>query len=361
MTIEFLLRRSSRRGDERALDDRAGRASTRWPRAGSTTSWAAASTATRPTRAGSCRTSSRCSTTTRSSRACTSTRGRSPATGATRDTATASSTTSLRELPTADGGFAASQDADTEGEEGATFVWSAGEVRDALGEDGPTGAVRGRVRRHRRRQLGGHDDPVAGPRRRRARRSGSGSRPRTWPSGSRRACGAARAARPRPQPARDDKVLAAWNGLAIAALADAARALGRERRRRRTSAAADRYARPRRGAADAVLAGPARRPTAGSALVEGRPGVGGRRARGLREPRRRAARAVRGDVRGALVRGGRALAGRRPRAVRRPGRRLLRHGRRPRARSSSGRRTSRTTRRRRAARWRRPCCCGSPR
>src|SRR6185369_14280547 len=30
----------------------------------------------------------------------------------------------------------------------------------------------------------------------------------------------------RPQPARDDKALAAWNGLAIAALADAARMLG---------------------------------------------------------------------------------------------------------------------------------------
>src|SRR4051794_7427511 len=39
----------------------------------------------------------------------------------------------VRELRTPDGGFAASQDADTDGEEGATFVWSASEVRDALG------------------------------------------------------------------------------------------------------------------------------------------------------------------------------------------------------------------------------------
>src|SRR5690606_7319333 len=41
----------------------------------------------------------------------------------------------LRELRTADGGFAASQDADTEGEEGGTFVWTAGEIRETLGED----------------------------------------------------------------------------------------------------------------------------------------------------------------------------------------------------------------------------------
>ena len=34
-----------------------------------------------------------------------------------------------RELLTDDGGFAASQDADTEGEEGATFVWTPEEVR----------------------------------------------------------------------------------------------------------------------------------------------------------------------------------------------------------------------------------------
>ena len=40
----------------------------------------------------------------------------------------------LRELRTSDGGFAASQDADTEGEEGATFTWTAAEVREVLGD-----------------------------------------------------------------------------------------------------------------------------------------------------------------------------------------------------------------------------------
>ena len=85
------------------------------------------------------------------------------------------------------------------------------------------GAVRRGLRGDRRGQLGGRDDPVAG-------------RAPTvpWPSGlgltedvvaSRLAAGRerllARRAE-RPQPARDGKALAAWNGLAIAALADAA-------------------------------------------------------------------------------------------------------------------------------------------
>ncbi len=41
----------------------------------------------------------------------------------------------LRELADGDGGFASALDADSEGEEGAYYVWSAREVRDILGED----------------------------------------------------------------------------------------------------------------------------------------------------------------------------------------------------------------------------------
>jgi uncharacterized protein YyaL (SSP411 family) len=43
----------------------------------------------------------------------------------------------LRELLTEDGAFAASQDADTEGIEGATFTWSAAEIREVLGDEAP--------------------------------------------------------------------------------------------------------------------------------------------------------------------------------------------------------------------------------
>ena len=58
-----------------------------------------------------------------------------------------------------DGAFAASQDADTDGIEGLTFTWRAAEIREVLGDAAP--AFDGGLRRHRRRQLGGRDDPVA--------------------------------------------------------------------------------------------------------------------------------------------------------------------------------------------------------
>ena len=41
----------------------------------------------------------------------------------------------LRELRRDDGAFASSQDADTEGEEGATFTWRAAEIRDVPGDE----------------------------------------------------------------------------------------------------------------------------------------------------------------------------------------------------------------------------------
>jgi uncharacterized protein len=140
------------------------------------------------------------------------------------ETATGTLDYLLRELRMPEGGFAASQDADTEGEEGATFVWSAAEIREVLGADaalfaaayGATseGNWEGHTILSRTRddaELGqrfGLEPAAVGERLHAARRQLL----------ERRAS--------RPQPARDDKVLAAWNGLAIGALADAARALG---------------------------------------------------------------------------------------------------------------------------------------
>ena len=146
------------------------------------------------------------------------------------ETATGTLDYLLRELRMPDGGFAASQDADTDGEEGATFVWSAAEIREVLGADAALFAAAYGVTDDGNWE--GHtilsrirDDASWG--------SGSGSS-----RGGGRAAGRGAAAllerrAARPQPARDDKVLAAWNGLAIGALADAARALGAARTRRR--------------------------------------------------------------------------------------------------------------------------------
>ena len=88
-----------------------------------------------------------------------------------------------RELTTDDGAFAASQDADTDGIEGLTFTWRAPEIREVLGDVGRP--LRGGLRRHRRGELGGDDDPVAGRQRRGSGRDvrfvGDRGRGRGWP------------------------------------------------------------------------------------------------------------------------------------------------------------------------------------
>ena len=117
-----------------------------------------------------------------------------------------------------DGAFAASQDADTDGEEGATFVWTTGEVREVLGPGSPlfeagygvteAGNWEGRTILSRVAT----DGELA------ARFELAEDEVRRRLTASRRSMLARRASRP--QPARDDKALAAWNGLAIAAFAD---------------------------------------------------------------------------------------------------------------------------------------------
>jgi uncharacterized protein YyaL (SSP411 family) len=115
----------------------------------------------------------------------------------------------IRELRTAEGGFAASLDADSEGEEGKFYVWKPDELRAVLGpEDGDFAAAAFGVTDAGTFE---HGSSVL------QRRTAAAEEERL--GGIRGALLAARGERVRP--ARDDKVVAAWNGLAIAALAEA--------------------------------------------------------------------------------------------------------------------------------------------
>jgi len=115
----------------------------------------------------------------------------------------------LRDLRTPEGGFASALDADTEGVEGLTYVWTPAELVDALGdEDGRWAAEQFDVTdtgtfEHGTsvlQRLAEPDDPARYERVRSRLLDLRASRP---------------------QPGRDDKVVAAWNGLAIAGLAEA--------------------------------------------------------------------------------------------------------------------------------------------
>jgi uncharacterized protein YyaL (SSP411 family) len=128
-----------------------------------------------------------------------------------------------RELTTDDGAFAASQDADTEGIEGLTFTWRAPEIRDALGDAADLFAAAYGVTDEGNWEgvtilsRVATDDELAGafdlPATEVADRLAEARAHLLTRRGG------------RPQPARDGKALAAWNGLVIAAFADAAVAL----------------------------------------------------------------------------------------------------------------------------------------
>ena len=155
----------------------------------------------------------------------------------------------LRELTTVDGTFAASQDADTDGIEGLTFTWRAPEIGEVLGtedaalfdaaygvtDEGNWEGVSILSRVVSDEALAERfdlsvDDVAArlatGRERLMVRRT------------------------ERPQPARDGKALAAWNGLAIAAFSDAAVAFATA-----DPAAAARYRAAAVRAARAITAG----------------------------------------------------------------------------------------------------------
>ncbi len=133
----------------------------------------------------------------------------------------------LREMTDHRGGFYATQDADSEGEEGKFYVWSRDELRAALDEAdfavvervwGVTerGNFEGRNILHVARpaaevasELGMPEDQV--------RMAVDRARERLY-----------RVRTARVWPGRDDKVITAWNGLMLRTMADAARMLGRD-------------------------------------------------------------------------------------------------------------------------------------
>ncbi len=130
----------------------------------------------------------------------------------------------LREMRVEGGGFAAAQDADSPGGEGAFFTWTPGEIRGVLGPDSARAVIerfgvddRGNFEGRTILRVVGPDSPLIAP-----------------------ALGALyEARRDRPAPARDDKVIASWNGLAIGALAEAGTALAHPAWVESAAAAAD--------------------------------------------------------------------------------------------------------------------------
>ena len=129
-----------------------------------------------------------------------------------------------REMTTPDGAFCASLDADSEGVEGKFYVWTYDEIVAALGAD--DAAFFGRF--YDATPEGNWRDPHSGGRVIVLHRRGGGPRP-TSPDTARLATLRTRLLAHRERrvrPGRDDKVLADWNGLAIAALVRVGTAFG---------------------------------------------------------------------------------------------------------------------------------------
>jgi uncharacterized protein YyaL (SSP411 family) len=121
----------------------------------------------------------------------------------------------LRDLRTAEGGFASALDADADGVEGLTYAWTPVQLQEVLGaEDGAWAAELFGVTEEGTFEHGSSTlqllaDPAEPTRWERVRAELLATRDT------------------RPQPARDDKVVTGWNGLAILALAEAGVALDR--------------------------------------------------------------------------------------------------------------------------------------
>jgi uncharacterized protein YyaL (SSP411 family) len=140
----------------------------------------------------------------------------------------------LREMTDPEGGYYSTQDADSDGEEGTFYLWTPSEIEAALGEEdaalvervfgvSPGGNFEGRSILHLAKTEGqaaselGLGEADVHARMERARHTLYVTRARrSWPG-------------------RDDKVLTAWNGLMLRAMAEAGRILDREDYRRSAS------------------------------------------------------------------------------------------------------------------------------
>ncbi|MEE8445246.1 MAG: thioredoxin domain-containing protein, partial [Alphaproteobacteria bacterium] len=126
----------------------------------------------------------------------------------------------LRDMSTETGAFAGSLDADSEGEEGRYYVWTAGEIDDLLGDRAaafkeaydirPAGNWEGKTILNR------SQDPALGDAAHEALLADGRARLLAVRAG-------------RVAPARDDKILVDWNALMIATLARAGAAFGEEK------------------------------------------------------------------------------------------------------------------------------------
>ncbi|WP_392672238.1 thioredoxin domain-containing protein [Streptomyces sp. LN785] len=140
----------------------------------------------------------------------------------------------VRELRTAEGGFASALDADSDDGsgrhvEGAFYVWTPGQLREVLGEeDAAFAAEYFGVTEEGTFEEGASVLQLPG---------GGAGVDADRAAGVRARLFAAREERPRP--GRDDKVVAAWNGLAIAALAETGAYFGRPDLIERATEAAD--------------------------------------------------------------------------------------------------------------------------
>jgi uncharacterized protein len=131
----------------------------------------------------------------------------------------------LRDLTSPEGGFYSAIDAESEGEEGRFYLWTPAELRSALPTEDAELAVRlygaseaGNFEGRNILHLSGSPEALA--------RAEGLTPPGLWRrmDGITAALDPVRAQRPRPH--RDEKVLTAWNGLMIAALAEVGDTLG---------------------------------------------------------------------------------------------------------------------------------------